>query len=229
MAKVILTLTSFKCDYTLTEKELCRMFMPGSRAWGFASPDSDYDVRFLYVRTREDYLQLDPLRDVIEQPINDLLDINGWDLQKALRLMYKSNPTLFEWLKSPIIYIETEFADEMRRVMSDYFSVKHSLYHYISMAEGNYKKYLRTEMVKAKKYFYVLRPLLAGQWILEKESPPPMLFSELVEAELPDEVRTEVEDPEIKKIPRVNRLNEYLESEIAGLREKAGKLGEEKR
>ena len=79
--------------------------------------------------------------------------------------------------------------------------------------------------------------LLAGQWILEKESPPPMLFSELVEAELPDEVRTEVEDllkikihePEIKKIPRVNRLNEYLESEIAGLREKAGKLGEEKR
>ena len=120
---------------------------------------------------------------------------------------------------------------------SDYFSVKHSLYHYISMAEGNYKKYLRTEMVKAKKYFYVLRPLLAGQWILEKESPPPMLFPELVEAELPDEVRTEVEDllkikiheSEIKKIPRVNRLNDYLESKIAGLREKAGKLGEEKR
>lgn len=92
-------------------------------------------------------------------------------------------------------------------------------------------------MVKAKKYFYVLRPLLAGQWILEKESPPPMLFSELVEAELPDEVRTEVEDllkikiheSEIKKIPRVNRLNDYLESEIAGLREKAGKLGEEKK
>lgn len=155
------------------------------KASGFASPDSDYDVRFLYVRTREDYLQLDPLRDVIEQPINDLLDINGWDLQKALRLMYKSNLTLFEWLKSPIIYMETEFADEMRRVMSDYFSVKHSLYHYISMAEGNYKKYLRTEMVKAKKYFYVLRPLLAGQWILE--------------------------------------------SEIAGLREKAGKLREEKK
>lgn len=198
----------------------------------------DLEEQRKFVRHIEKYyLQLDPLRDVIEQPINDLLDINGWDLQKALRLMYKSNPTLFEWLKSPIIYIETEFADEMRRVMSDYFSVKHSLYHYISMAEGNYKKYLRTEMVKAKKYFYVLRPLLAGQWILEKESPPPMLFSELVEAELPDEVRTEVEDllkikihePEIKKIPRVNRLNEYLESEIAGLREKAGKLGEEKR
>ena len=174
--------------HEIEEKEHVKILLAvesGSRAWGFASPDSDYDVRFLYVRTREDYLQLDPLRDVIEQPINDLLDINGWDLQKALRLMYKSNPTLFEWLKSPIIYMETEFADEMRRVMSDYFSVRHSLYHYISMAEGNYKKYLRTEMVKSKKYFYVLRPLLAGQWILE--------------------------------------------SEIAGLREKAGKLGEEKK
>ena len=158
----------------------------GSRAWGFASPDSDYDVRFLYVRTMTDYLRLDPVRDVIEQPINDLLDINGWDLQKALRLLYKSNPTLFEWLKSPIVYMETEFADRMRAVMNDYFSVKHSLYHYISMAEGNYRKYLKTERVKAKKYFYVLRPLLAGQWILKTGSPPPMLFSELAEAELPE-------------------------------------------
>ena len=101
--------------------------------------------------------------------------------------------------------------------MSDYFSVKHSLYHYISMAEGNYKKYLRTEMVKEKKYFYVLRPLLAGQWIF--------IVSESAE----DLLKIKIHQPEIKKIPRVNRLNEYLESEIAGLREKAGKLGEEKK
>ena len=207
----------------------------GSRAWGFASPDSDYDVRFIYVRTKEDYLRLNPVRDVIEQPINDLLDISGWDLQKALRLMYKSNPSLFEWLKSPIIYVETEFADKMRSAMYDYFSVKHSLYHYISMAEGNYKKYLRTELVKAKKYFYVLRPLLAAQWVLETGSPPPMLFSELVDAELPEELRAEVErlleikvhEPEIKKIPRVDWLNEYLESEIIRMKEKAAELGEE--
>lgn len=224
--------------HEIEEKEHVKILLAvesGSRAWGFASPDSDYDVRFLYVRTREDYLRLDSVRDVIEQPINDLLDINGWDLQKALRLMYKSNPTLFEWLKSPIIYMETEFADEMRNVMGDYFSMKHSLYHYISMAEGNYKKYLRTEMVKAKKYFYVLRPLLAGQWILETGATPPMLFSELMEAELPDELRAEVENlleikvhaPEIKKIPRIDKLNEYLESEIVRLRKEAGKLGEE--
>ena len=86
----------------------------GSRAWGFASPDSDYDVRFIYVRPKEEYLRLDTVKDVIEVPINDVLDINGWDLQKALRLLYKSNPTLFEWFSSPIIYMETEFADEFR-------------------------------------------------------------------------------------------------------------------
>ena len=79
----------------------------GSRAWGFASPDSDYDVRFIYIRRLEDYLRLDAIRDVIELPIDDVLDINGWDLQKTLRLLHKSNPTLFEWFSSPIVYQKT--------------------------------------------------------------------------------------------------------------------------
>ena len=83
----------------------------GSRAWGFASPDSDYDVRFIYIRRMEDYLKLEKVRDVIELPMDDVLDMNGWDLQKTLRLLYKSNPTLFEWFSSPIVYQETEFAD----------------------------------------------------------------------------------------------------------------------
>ena len=99
----------------------------GSRAWGFASTDSDYDVRFIYVRAQEEYLRLDPVRDVIELPLDPVFDINGWDLQKALRLMYKSNPTLFEWLASPIVYMETDFADKLRNRRNDYFSVKHSL------------------------------------------------------------------------------------------------------
>lgn len=107
----------------------------GSRAWGFASPDSDYDVRFVYIRRPEDYLRLDAIRDVIELPIDDILDINGWDLQKTLRLLYKSNPTLFEWFSSPIVYQETEFADKLRDLMMHYFSSKKTLYHYISMAE----------------------------------------------------------------------------------------------
>ena len=135
----------------------------GSRAWGFASPDSDYDVRFIYIRRLEDYLRLDAIRDVIELPIDDVLDINGWDLQKTLRLLYKSNPTLFEWFSSPIVYQKTEFADEFRDLMMHYFSSKKTLYHYISMAEGNYREYLKGEIVRAKKYFYVLRPVLACQ------------------------------------------------------------------
>lgn len=140
----------------------------GSRAWGFASPDSDYDVRFIYIRRLEDYLRLDAVRDVIELPIDDVLDINGWDLQKTLRLLYKSNPTLFEWFSSPIVYQKTEFADKFRELMMHYFSSKKTLYHYISMAEGNYREYLQGEIVRAKKYFYVLRPVLACRWILDR-------------------------------------------------------------
>lgn len=133
----------------------------GSRAWGFASPDSDYDVRFIYIRRLEDYLRLNTIRDVIELPIDDALDINGWDLQKTLRLLHKSNPTLFEWFSSPIVYQETEFSDKFRDLMMHYFSSKKTMYHYVSMAEGNYREYLKGDLIRAKKYFYVLRPVLA--------------------------------------------------------------------
>lgn len=198
----------------------------GSRAWGFASPDSDYDVRFIYVRPEKDYLRLEDVRDVIELPINDELDINGWDLPKTLKLLYRSNPTLFEWFSSPIVYMETEFADRFREIMTDYFSTKKSLYHYISMAEGNYREFLRGEMVKAKKYFYVLRPVLACRWVLDRRSPPPMLFSELAAVELPDYLRSKVDllldlkmnSPEVKEIPRIDILNEYLDESIADIK-----------
>ena len=156
----------------------------GSRAWGFASPDSDYDVRFIYVRPKDAYLRLQKHRDVIELPINDALDINGWDLTKTLRLLHKSNPTLFEWGASPIVYLETDFAARFKSVMGRYFSSKRGLYHYIHMAAGNYREYIKGDMIKAKKYFYVLRPVLACRWILDKGSPPPMLFSELMGAGL---------------------------------------------
>lgn len=199
----------------------------GSRAWGFASPDSDYDVRFIYVGSKNDYLRLDERRDVIELPINEELDINGWDLQKALRLFYKSNPTLFEWLSSPIVYIDSEFADQLRAVNGKYFSSKKSLYHYISMAQGNYREYLKGEMVRAKKYLYVLRPILACKWILKNRTQPPMLFSELMKAELPPELTRDVEklldlkmhSPETKEIPRISAINDYLDAEIEKISE----------
>ena len=194
----------------------------GSRAWGFASPDSDYDVRFIYIRRLEDYLRLNTIRDVIELPIDDVLDINGWDLQKTLRLLHKSNPTLFEWFSSPIVYQETEFADKFRDLMMHYFSSKKTMYHYVSMAEGNYREYLKGDLIRAKKYFYVLRPVLACQWILDRGTPPPMLFSELLKTELPVELidvvnqllELKMNSPEIKLIKRISEINEYLDESI---------------
>ena len=100
----------------------------GSRAWGFPSPDSDYDVRFIYIRPAEYYLRLEKTRDVIEFPINDMLDINGWDLKKALQLLYASNPTIFEWCASPVVYLEREEFSTFRKLLPQYFSVKKSLF-----------------------------------------------------------------------------------------------------
>ena len=153
----------------------------GSRAWGFASPDSDYDVRFIYVRHKEFYLRLDKTRDVIEWQLDDTLDINGWDVSKALQLLYKSNPTLLEWNSSPIVYKTTDEWKTISSVINNYFVAKSGLYHYLSTAKSNYREYLKGETVRLKKYFYVLRPLLACKWILSEGTPPPMLFSELMD------------------------------------------------
>ena len=107
----------------------------GSRAWGFASPDSDYDVRFIYVRNKEDYLRLDGIRDVIEWKLDDTLDINGWDLKKALQHFHKSNATLFEWSNSPVVYYTTdEWKQLYEEVASKYFACKSSMYHYYGTA-----------------------------------------------------------------------------------------------
>ena len=207
----------------------------GSRAWGFASPDSDYDVRFIYVRPKEDYLRLEKTRDVIELPIEGELDINGWDLDKTLRLLRASNPTLFEWFSSPIVYRETAFAQEFRGIMQRYFSSKRGLSHYLSMASSNYREYLKGDTVKAKKYFYVLRPVLACRWILDKGSPPPMLFSDLMDAELnpvllPDVNRLlnlKMNAPEIKTIPKIESINRYLDSSIEKVRSRFVHLPED--
>ena len=219
----------------IEQREECRILLAvesGSRAWGFASPDSDYDVRFIYVRPEKAYLRLDRTRDVIEVPSNDELDINGWDIDKTLRLLHKSNPTVFEWFSSSIIYQTSAFADQFRSIMQKYFSSKAGLWHYLHMAEGNYRDYLRGEMVRAKKYFYVLRPILACKWILEKGTPPPMLFTDLVKSELPDDLSETVNQlldlkmnsPEIKEIPRIDQLNRYLDAGIVSVKEQIEKL-----
>lgn len=194
----------------------------GSRAWGFASPDSDYDVRFIYVRPKEFYLRLDKTRDVIEWQLDDTLDINGWDIKKALTLLHGSNPTLFEWNSSPIVYKTTEEWNQISKVINNYFVMKSGLYHYLSTAKRNYHEFLTGETVKFKKYFYVLRPLLACKWILAEGTPPPMLFSSLMEKYLDEEIKPDVEKlldlkmntPEIGEGKRFDRVNDYIEKNI---------------
>ena len=222
----------------MEQQENCRILLAvesGSRAWGFASPDSDYDVRFIYVRPRAYYPRLNRERDVIEVPINPVLDIHGWDLDKALRLLYKSNPTLFEWFSSPIVYQSSPFAEQCKPLLTKYFSCKSGLWHYLHMAENNNREFLRGDLVKAKKYFYVLRPILACRWILERQTPPPMLFSELVESQLEAGLRDTVRQllnlkmhaPEVKRIPRIAALNEYLLRSIGEIEAEIQRLPEE--
>jgi uncharacterized protein len=159
----------------------------GSRGWGFASPDSDYDVRFVYVNQLEWYLTVEPGRDVIEQPISGELDVNGWDLRKALKLLRASNPVLLEWLRSPIQYLQDErFAARLRALAEQHLCYERAYYHYVSMAKKNCREHLLGEVVRYKKYLYVLRPLLAARWIREGRGAPPMRFADLAEATLDD-------------------------------------------
>ncbi|MDD2402406.1 MAG: nucleotidyltransferase domain-containing protein [Clostridia bacterium] len=199
----------------------------GSRAWGFHSKDSDYDVRFIYIHPIEWYLSIYEKRDVIEIPIDDVLDINGWDIRKALKLFRKSNPPMLEWLQSPIVYLEQfSVAQEIRNLIPTAFSPISSLNHYLGMAKGNYRNYLQGDMVRIKKYFYVLRPILASKWIVENGTVPPIKFDVLVEAIIPKgQLKSEIisllerkkASNELDNEPRKAVINDYIKRNIAHL------------
>ncbi len=201
----------------------------GSRAWGFPSRDSDYDVRFLYVHPVDWYLSIAEKRDVIERPPNNQLDINGWDLKKALVLFRKSNPPLLEWLDSPIIYHE-EFtvASQMRELAKTYYSPSACVHHYLHMAQGNAREYLKGEKVWLKKYFYVLRPLLAIKWIEKGYGVAPTSFGTLVEQVVPPgDLKDEIEElirqksagAELDYGDRIAVISIFIEAELARLEE----------
>ncbi|BAU55982.1 nucleotidyltransferase domain-containing protein [Mucilaginibacter gotjawali] len=152
----------------------------GSRAWGFPSPDSDFDVRFIYARTTNDYLSIHEIGDVIDLPVNEVLDIGGWDVKKALKLFLKSNGPLYEWLQSPIVYMdESGLAPELQQLMPKYFSLRAAGNHYLSMAINTVNDDLQGDQIKMKRYFYALRSALACKWIVERQTVPPMEFGAL--------------------------------------------------
>ena len=155
----------------------------GSRAWGFPSPDSDFDVRFIYVRPARDYLRVHPVRDVVEVPIDAVYDINGWDLRKALGLLLKANPVLHEWVQSPVRYRWNEEAvAPIRELGSKVGHRRAGLHHYRSLADRQWSAYIAgRDEVRLKKYFYALRPALAIAWMRSHpDTVPPMNVAELV-------------------------------------------------
>jgi predicted nucleotidyltransferase len=200
----------------------------GSRAWGFDSPDSDYDVRFVYVHEPSWYqaVDLEERRDVIEYSIVDDIDLNGWDARKALRLFWKSNPAFVEWIQSPIVYLEQDlFRQRAIEALPTIYRPEKGIYHYRSMAKTNYRGYLLEPMVRLKKYFYVIRPLLAARWIDRTQAAPPIEFAKLM-TELEGErgvvaaVNALLEKKrmtaELGLAESVPELNAFIEAELNG-------------
>jgi uncharacterized protein len=194
----------------------------GSRAWGFASPDSDYDVRFIYAHPRNWYASLHEARDVIERPLDEkLVDLAGWDVRKALRLLLKSNPVLYEWFCSPIVYLDDGlFNKAAGALFARHASPRALAHHYYSIARSQWRHEIENrDTVKLKKYFYVIRPLFALQWVANHGTVPPMNIMDLMQdTSMPDDVRQAVVDlvekkretPELGLRPRIDVLNSWI-------------------
>lgn len=199
----------------------------GSRAWGFASRDSDYDVRFIYAHEPAWYLALDACRDVIEAPISDGLDLSGWDVRKALKLLRGSNPSLHEWIKSPIVYrADAVFALLFGLLASEFHNEERSFRHYLNVARENHHACLCGERVSLRKYLTVLRPLLACRWIERGLGAVPMRFDTLVDTLVEDVglrfhiavlVARKRAGEELDEAQRIPPLDAFIEAELARL------------
>lgn len=220
--KIITRLSEIEQEHSV---EILYAAESGSRAWGFESPDSDYDVRFIYRHKEDWYLKVIPDRDVIEYPIVDEFDYSGWDIRKALFLLNKGNPVLIEWLRSPMIYkVNLDFYQELYELSKICFSEIASVHHYIHMAKKNFKEYLKSDLVRTKKYFYVLRPVLACMWIEKYHKSPPMPFAQLLhECDVPEAVLKEIlvllqrkkSQKELGRGMRIQVINDFLDEKIA--------------
>ena len=201
----------------------------GSRAWGFASEDSDYDVRFIYVRPLDWYLSVDDRKDIIEVPIDDNLDINGWDLRKSLSLLRKSNSVILEWLASPIQYFNHDlYAPLLTGLSQKAFLPRSSCRHYLGMAKGSLASCQMEEKVKIKSYLYAMRPTLCCRWIVKFRKQAPMPIDDLIAEFLPDQkdglrqyldhiIRIKKERNERDRIDRSPELENYLQVQLEEL------------
>ena len=201
----------------------------GSRAWGFASKNSDWDVRFIYIHPKNWYLTIDKEKDNYNKILENDIDLSGWDLQKTLKLLQKSNPALLEWLNSSIVYIKNDrFLNEMKELAQYYFNPKSCMHHYLSMAKNTHRDYFQTEQIVLKKYFYLFRPILAAEYIMKHQKIAPLEFDKLLNAsEIPSNVLLEIQLLLEKKrnsiekdlIPSNKVLNSYFELKMKELEE----------
>jgi len=221
-ARVLQELKAIEEEHNVTILYACES---GSRAWGFASTNSDFDVRFVYVPKIDWHLNLDSQRPVIDRQIPELdLDMSGWSLGKTLGLMRKSNPALLEWLASPLVYMYREERDELRELALSRFKPEAALGHYMAMVYNTHRRFiLDEEEVIYKKYFYCLRPIFAVEWTRKNGTMPPTEYYKLVEDYAPppalqhamDELmRMKRGGEETRKGPHLVELDRFIESKL---------------
>ena len=190
-ARIQTALTQLEATHNIRILYACES---GSRAWGFPSPDSDYDVRFIYCHPAAWYLTLDEGPDTLNFPVDDELDLAGWELRKALRLLRGSNASVFEWLQSPVVYHEAwGFRARLAPLLPAAFNLRAGLHHYMGQLRRGVEEDLAGEDVRLKRLFYALRSALAARWIRERNALPPMAFGPLRDV-LPAGLVGEVDD-----------------------------------
>lgn len=203
----------------------------GSRAWGFASPDSDFDIRFIYKQPVDQYLKLWDKPDVIEFMTSEDLDGSGWDLAKALKLLAKSNGPLIEWLFCKEVYMTNDvFLNRMQLLAKECFSPIATTHHYLGTSL-NFIDVCQAEKVKLKSYFYALRAALAAKWIVQYDTIPPVAFAELVplapvdiQEKIAILLEVKVQEDEKYLHPKDDRVSEYLMELIEYNKEHVQKL-----
>ena len=217
-ARVVKELRRIETDYNVTVLYACES---GSRAWGFASKNSDYDVRFVYVPKIDWHLDLDRQRNVIDSQIPEFdLDISGWSLGKTLGLLRKSNPALLEWLNSPLVYQFRPERTELKIFACRQFNPDAAFNHYLNLAGGTWKRFIWDhDDVIYKKYFYALRPLFANEWVLKYGTMPPTEYEKLVadyspspslQAALDELMALKMSGDETRVGPRIFKLDEFI-------------------
>jgi uncharacterized protein len=213
-----------KLEETAAERHIRILYAceSGSRAWGFASPDSDYDVRFIYCHEPDWYVSIEDKKDHISLPVNEVFDIVGYDVRKMLKLFRSSNAKIYEWLQSPVIYAEAlSFRERLKPYVLAYYAPRAGIHHYLGLTKNTLDNELQGELVKLKKYFYALRPVLAASWIRQHNTCPPMEFAPLrsliqdaqIQVQLDELLAVKVQQDEKYVIKPIPALHDFIRDE----------------